>query len=234
MFILGTVCCRAGSKGVIDKNIRHLAGKPLCTYTFELLPHVKMLSDILVSTDSVIIKQIAKEYGIANILHRPEALATDGASKWDVFIHAVEAYEKMHQQEVDYIADMDVTAPLKIADDINGAISMAIANADADVIITAYEAESNPYFNMMEYNSNGFAQLVKPADAAVANRQEAKKVFSLSPAAFVIKKSAVYQYTHWSKANCKLYIIPQERGIDIDTGNEFRYIEYLMSQRRKL
>lgn len=234
MFILGTICCRAGSKGVIDKNIKQLAGSPLYTYTFELLPQIKLLNDVLVSTDSEIIKQVAKDYKIKNILHRPVALATDTASKWDVFIHAVEAYQKMHQQSVDYIADMDVTAPLKIADDINGAISFALANADTDVIITAYEAESNPYFNMMEFNNDGFAQLVKSADITIANRQEAKKVYSLSPAAFVIKKTALYQYSHWSKAKCKLYIIPQERGIDIDTENEFSYIEYLMNQRKKV
>jgi len=227
MFLLGTICCRAGSRGVKNKNIKPLNGKPLVAYTIETALQCSSLNDIVVSADGVFIAEVALGYGIEFIIDRPAELATDQASKWPVFIHTLETYEKTKQVTVDYIVDMDATAPLKTKEDIEGAIQTALENADADVIITAYEAESNPYFNMMEIDGNGNAQMVKPADRSLANRQDAPAVYSLSPSAFVIKREALYKYKHWSEAICKLYIMPRERAVDIDTEMDFRFVEFL-------
>jgi len=232
MFFLGTICCRAGSKGVKNKNIRPLCGKPLAMYTFETALSCTSLNDLIVSTDSTFIVELATAYGVEFIIDRPTELATDAASKWQVFIHAIETYEKMKGVKVDYIIDMDVTAPLKIKEDIEGAIQTALQHSDADVIITAYEAESNPYFNMMETDNSGIAKMVKQADHLLANRQEAPYVYSLSPSAFVIKKEALYRYNHWSEAVCKLYTMPRERAVDIDTEMDFRFVEFLMERAR--
>jgi len=158
---------------------------------------------------------------------RPAWLATDEASKWDVFIHAVENYERLTGQTVELLADMDATAPLKTKEDIEGAIQLAIDNEDADVVITAYEPKSNPYYNMMEIDEHNFARLVKPPADAIAYRQGAPAVYSLSPSAFVMRERALYAYPHWSKARCKLYLMPRERAIDIDTENDLQYVEYL-------
>jgi CMP-N,N'-diacetyllegionaminic acid synthase len=228
MFLLGTICCRAGSKGVKNKNIKLLYGKPLVAYTFETALSCTLPDDIIVSTDSEAVAKIAGQFGIKFIINRPPELATDDASKWHVFIHAVEFYEKAKQVTVDYIIDMDATAPLKTKHDIEGAIQTALRNTNADVIITAYEAESNPYFNMMEIDKEGFANMIKKSDQPLASRQHAPLVYSLSPSAFVIKKEALYKYNHWSEAKSKLFIMPRERAVDIDTEMDFRFVEFLM------
>src|SRR6266487_6042530 len=105
MFLLGTICCRAGSKGVRNKNIKLLNGKPLVAYTFETALACTLTDDIIVSTDSEAVAEIAGKYGVEFIINRPAELATDEASKWPVFIHAVETYEKAKQARVDYIID---------------------------------------------------------------------------------------------------------------------------------
>src|SRR5438477_432480 len=126
MFLLGTVCCRAGSKGVKNKNIKLLCGKPLVAYTLETALLCILTDDIIVSTDSETVAEIARQYGVKFIINRPPELATDEASKWPVFIHVLETYEKTKQVRVDYIIDMDATAPLKTKDDIEGAIQTAL------------------------------------------------------------------------------------------------------------
>ena len=136
---------------------------------------------------------------------RPDDLASDTASKWPVFIHALEAYEKLHSVIVDYLVDLDVTVPLKTWEDIDGAILLAMNNPSVDVVITGYEPERNPYFNMMEINEKGYAEIVKKSDRPIVRRQDAPTVYSLTPAAYVVKKSALYQYEHWSKAVCKIH-----------------------------
>src|SRR5215216_5729007 len=147
--ILATICCRGGSKGVPGKNIKNLKGKPLIAYTIEAAKASTLINDLIISTDDVTIADIAKKYGASVPFMRPADLASDIASKWPVFIHAVEEYEKLTGNIVDYLVDLDVTVPLKTSEDIDGAIQMALADTGTDVVITGYEPERNPYFNMM-------------------------------------------------------------------------------------
>jgi CMP-N,N'-diacetyllegionaminic acid synthase len=229
--ILGTICCRGGSKGVLGKNTRLLNGVPLITHTINAAQQSKFLNDLIVSSDSQEILNIAKSNEVAITFVRPDDLSTDTASKWPVFIHAVENYEKLTGKTVSYIVDMDVTVPLKTTQDIDNAIVLAMQSPEIDVVITGYEPERNPYFNMMEINDSGYAEMVKKTPSPIVRRQDAPKVFSLTPAAYVIKKEALYQYQHWSEAKCMISEMPRERAIDIDTELDFKLIEFLLNEK---
>ncbi len=226
--ILATICCRGGSKGVPEKNIKLLKGKPLIAYTIEVAKKSLLINDVIISTDSQAIADVALKYGAKVPFMRPEDLASDTASKWPVFIHAVEAYEQLTGKIVEYMVDLDVTVPLKSVEDIDGAIQMALNDAAADVVITGYDPERNPYFNMVEIGENGYAEIVKKGARPIVRRQDAPVVYSLTPAAYVVKKSALYEYEHWSRAKCRIYGIPRERAIDIDTEMDFKIVEFLM------
>ena len=230
--ILAIICCRKGSKGVAGKNIRPLHGKPLIVYTIDVAKKCSLINDILISTDSEEIAAIGKLSGINVPFIRPANLATDTSSKWPVFIHALEEYEKQTGKSVEYLVDLDVTVPLKTVEDIEGAIKKALNNPAADVIITGYEPERNPYFNMMQVSGNGFAEMVKKSDKTIVRRQDAPEVYSLTPAAYVIKKSALYNFEHWSKAKCMVHPIPRERAVDIDTEIDFKIVEFLMDYKK--
>ena len=177
------------------------------------------------------IANIAKQFGANVPFMRPDNLATDTSSKWPVFIHALETYEKLNNITVDYLVDMDVTVPLKTAADIDGAIQLALNDKNVDVVITGYEPERNPYFNMMEINADGYAEIVKKGVKPIVRRQDAPAVYSLTPAAYVVKKSALYEFEHWSKATCKIYPMPRERAVDIDTDIDFKIVEFLMNNK---
>lgn len=228
--ILGTICCRGGSKGVPGKNIRPLHGKPLITFTIETAQGSALIDDLIISTDSREIADIAMDAGAKVPFMRPAELASDTANKWDVFRHAVEEYERENAVRVDYLVDMDVTVPLKTAEDIEGAINMALADNQAEVVITGYEPERNPYFNMMEIMPDGFAEIVKKSEKPIVRRQDAPEIYSLTPAAYVVKRSALYDYEHWSNARCKIHPIPRMRAIDIDTDFDFKLVEFLMNE----
>jgi CMP-N,N'-diacetyllegionaminic acid synthase len=227
--ILGTICCRAGSKGVIGKNWRPLNGVPLITYTIETAKKSQFLDDLILSTDDPLLIDIAKQNEVSVPFIRPNELATSKASKWPVFIHAVENYEKLNYKTVSFLVDMDVTVPLKTAQDIDNAIQLLLDSPHIDVVITGYEPERNPYFNMMEINKEGIAEIVKKTEQPIVRRQDAPKVFSLTPAAFVVRKEALYKYEHWSQAKCLISEMPRERAIDIDTEFDFKLIEFIMN-----
>lgn len=228
--ILATICCRGGSKGVPGKNIKLLNGKPLIAYTIDSAKQSKYINELIISTDDQAIADIARSYGATVPFLRPADLASDTASKWPVFIHAVETYEQLTGNTVDYLVDLDVTVPLKTYQDIDGAIQMALQDPLTDVVITGYEPERNPYFNMMEIGEDGFASIVKKGTKPIVRRQDAPKVYSLTPAAYVVKKSALYAFEHWSNAKCKIYEMPRERAVDIDTEIDFKIVEFLIGQ----
>ena len=227
--ILASICVRAGSKGVPLKNIKNLNGKPLLYYTIDCAKNATLINDIVVSSDSDIMLDIAKDFGVSTTIKRPDDLASDSASKWDVFIHLVEEYEKTTGKIIDFLVDLDVTVPLRLSEHIDGAIQMMLQN-EADVVITGYESERNPYFNMMEVLDGKYATIVKKSNKPIVCRQDAPLVYSLTPAVYVIKKEALYKYKHWSDAKCMIYEIPRKNAIDIDTEFDFELVEYLMNK----
>jgi len=186
--ILASICCRGGSKGVPGKNIRLLKGKPLIAYTIEVANSTPSIDDLIISTDDEAIAEVAKQYGAKVPFMRPAELASDTASKWPVFIHAVEMYEKLTGKTVDYLVDLDVTVPLKSGIDIDGAIKMALADETVDVVITGYEPERNPYFNMVEIGNDGFAEIVKKGRSRLLEDRMLRKFTALHPLPTLLKK----------------------------------------------
>ncbi|MBL0012841.1 MAG: acylneuraminate cytidylyltransferase family protein [Flavobacterium sp.] len=230
--ILGSICIRGGSKGVPKKNIKMLNGHPLLHYTIDCAKHSSLLDDLVISSDDDAMLAIAQQLGAEKIIKRPDYLASDTASKWDVFIHLVEEYEASTGKTVDYLVDLDVTVPLRKPEHIEGAIQMMLDN-DTDVVITGYEPERNPYFNMMELTDGKYATMVKKSEKPIVRRQDAPAVFSLTPAVYVVKKEALYQFKHWSEARCMIYEIPRQNAVDIDTEFDFKLVEFLMQNTNK-
>lgn len=229
--ILGSICCRGGSQGVPGKNIRPLAGKPLLVHTIEAARGSRLLEDLLVSTDSERIAEVARGAGVVVPFLRPAHLATAEASKWDVFRHLLEHYEGEHGCRVELLVDMDVTVPLKTSVDIDGAILLALERPALEVVITGYEPERNPYFNMMEIGPDGTAAIVKRSEKPIVRRQDAPVVYSLTPAAYVVRRAALYEHEHWSRARCGIHPMPRERAVDIDSELDFRIVEALLEMK---
>jgi CMP-N,N'-diacetyllegionaminic acid synthase len=226
MFILGTICARLGSKGIPHKNTKLLGGKPLITYTIECAQKTRAFDELVVSTDDPEILAIAREREIP-VLPRPAVLATDTASKWDVFRHIAGKFEP------DILVDLDIGCPFRDPLDITDCIQLLKAN-DADTVMTAYEAERNPYFNMVELAllDNNRAYVVEyQEDNIITRRQDAPEVFSLSPSVIAFRAEALQKYCHWSQSRMMIHVIPRTRALDIDTPDDFEYAEWLMSRK---
>src|SRR3990167_8937178 len=118
MMILCTICARGGSKGVPNKNIRELSGKPLIAHTIEQALSTKFIDRVVVSTDAEKIANIASQYGAEVPFLRPQSLATDDAPKLPVVKHAVKFYIENLKFTPDYVIDLDPTSPLRTLEDI--------------------------------------------------------------------------------------------------------------------
>jgi len=136
---------RGGSKGVPNKNIRYMHGKPLMAYTIIQALESKIFEHVVVSTDSEEIAEMAKYYGAEKCFLRPPELATDKISKLPVIRHVFLESEKYYKQRFDVLFDLDVTSPLRNVEDIILAFRQ-FTKEDAENLITACPSRRNPYF----------------------------------------------------------------------------------------
>ena len=228
MRTIATICARGGSQGVPGKNIRELCGKPLIVHTIEQALRCAALDAVYVSTDSEAIADVARRAGAAVPYLRPAELATASAPKIPVIEHLV-AHLEMEGERIDRIVDLDPTSPLRDLADIDACV--ALLDGDSDVVITAYESDKNPYFNMVERRADGTVGLVKPPASEIAGRQSAPKVYSMNASIYVWHRSTLAKGL-WN-GRTRLYVMPRERSVDIDSEIDFKLVELLMNEKTK-
>lgn len=228
--IVAAICARGGSKGVPRKNLRPLCGKPLIAHAIEQAQNSRIFDRIVASTDDPEMADAARQFGAEVPFLRPRELALDDTNKWLVFRHLVTELEAESGGTLGIIADLDTGAALRTPEDIRACVQALLAS-DADVCVTAYEADHNPYYNMVQVEASGLARVCMPPATPIANRQQAPPVYNLSPSIFAIRRDALWRHEHWSQCRMKLCVIPRERAVDIDTEFDLRLVEFLMSSR---
>ena len=140
--ILGLTLARGGSKGVKDKNIKLLKGKPLIYYTIKEALKSKFISRYLVSTDSVKIQSIVNKYGVETPFLRPKRLSLSTSTSASAIEHAIKWVEKEEGEKYDYIVELMCTNPLKNHIDIDQSISKII-KTKADSVIAMHKLEDH-------------------------------------------------------------------------------------------
>ncbi len=231
--VLGAVCVRGGSKGVPRKSVRLLEGRPLLAWAVESARAARSIERVVVSTDDAEMAEIGRRAGAEVPFLRPAELARDDSSKWDVFRHLVRTLEERDGYRADVLVDLDAGAPLRAPGDIDATVALHVQSG-AEVTSTAYEPERNPYFNMVEAGSDGWARVVNRQATPIVNRQQAPVVYSLSPAAFTVRVEALWRYDHWSQAErFNVHVIPRERAMDVDTELDLELVELLLLRRRR-
>jgi CMP-N,N'-diacetyllegionaminic acid synthase len=225
MRTIATICARGGSVGVPRKNIRPLAGRPLIAHTIAQALAAPGIDAVYVSTDDSEIAEVARQYGATVPFLRPAALATSQAAKVPVIQHLCE-WVAGHDGEFDRIIDLDPTSPLRTVDDIQACLSLL--DADTSAVITTFESEKNPYFNMVEVKADGQIGLVCKGPEGIVARQLAPHVYSMNASIYVWHRHTLTNGL-WN-GRLKMHVMPRERSIDIDSPLDFKIVEMLLAE----
>lgn len=228
--VLCTICARGGSKGVKNKNIKLLHGKPLIAYTIEQAIESGLFKHIVISTDSDLIASVGKEYGAEVFFKRSPEMASDTAGKLDVIKDAFIRSEAHYQKPFDYLIDLDATAPLRNVQDIINSYHQFLKDKN-DNLITAMPSRRSPYFNLVEVDSKGKITLSKTLNTGIVRRQDAPKSYDMNASIYIWKRNIILNEKSLFLDNTGLYVMPEERSIDIDTEVDFKFVEFLMGKR---
>lgn len=232
---LVTICARGGSKGIPGKNIKLINGKPLIYYSLAVAEELskKYDLDIFLSTDSQEIKDVVKAstFSQVNIEYvRPDFLANDTAGKLDAIIDVYQFAEKENNINYDFVIDLDVTSPLRTAEDLAASIELLFNNDEALNLFSVSPANRNPYFNMVEEKDNGFYELCK--EGQFLTRQSAPRVFDLNASFYVFKK-AFFAENHKTVITDKslVYEVPH-LCFDLDHNIDFEFMSFLLENKK--
>jgi len=235
MKILITICARGGSKGIPKKNIRQLNNIPLIGYSINTSQKFKLLypeSDIVLSTDSLEIREVASQLGLLTDYIRPESLATDKAGKMGVIKDVLKYQETLLNKKYDYVLDLDVTSPLRTTQDLDEALKIINDDKKALTLFSVSPAHRNPYFNMVEKKKNGYYGLIKNFDSSFLTRQSAPEVYDMNASFYFYKKSFFERdsnscITEYSK----IYEVPHT-CFDLDNPIDFDFMEFLLKNNK--
>lgn len=234
MKVLCTICARGGSQGVKNKNIISLCGKPLIAHTILQAKKSGLFDAIAVSSDSKKILDVAKKWGADYVINRPADLASSTAAKIPAIQHAVRQIEELSNIKFDILVDLDATAPLRSVDDIRYSFEFFTKNKTAMNLITACPARKSPYFNMVEADQDGFAILSKIPEKTVVRRQDAPTCYDMNASIYIWKREALFCNSPVVSDRTLLYVMPEERSVDIDTPLDLIYVRLLAKKRDDL
>lgn len=225
-----TILARGGSTGLKSKNTRMLCGIPLIHYTINHALDSLLFDKVAVSSDSDEILSIASEIKGVELVKRPREFADNVISKRPGIKHAVEKLEQQYNFIFDNIFDLDPTSPLRDVDDIQNAFKQFIKD-DNDNLISAMPARRSPSFNMVKFDENNEVRLVIVPDTPISCRQNAPVCYDMNASIYIWKRDVFFEYDSLFLEKTGLYLMPEERSIDIDNAIDFQFVEFVMTKK---
>lgn len=226
--MIALIPARGGSKGLPGKNIKDLLGKPMIAYTIIEALKAKYVSDVIISTDDQEIYDIAIKYGARGHFLRPTTLSEDNSLAIDNYRYTVNRLNSEFKYNIEEFIVLQPTSPLRIADDIDEAIEL-FRRKDADSVVS-YVVEDHPLSWHKYIDEEG--KFIDIFENNLKNRQDNRISYYPNGAIFIFKYSLIKDRKYYNE-NSFAYIMPKERSIDVDTLDDFNYIEFLMSTKYK-
>ncbi len=220
MKILAVIPARGGSKSIKNKNLVNFNGKPLIYWTIQAAKKSKLISEIVVSTDSKAIQKFSEKVGVKVDQLRPKSLSQDNSLTIDVIQFELKKLNKKNFFP-DYIVTLQPTSPLRNEYHIDKAIRMICRDKNADSLVSCIKLPHN--YNpesLMEKSKNYLIN--SKFHKKIFRRQDKKTYFARNGAAiYITRTSKIRKYIFGGK------IIGFEMdfftSVDIDTLTDLKF-----------
>lgn len=230
MKILFTICGRAGSKGIKNKNLRNFLDYPLSYYTVSVInlfmkKNKQYDSDIVLNTDSEeLISQFQNQLKIPiEVIKRKAELGKDDIPKVAVIQNCHEVIKNRLDKKYDLVVDLDITSPLRTLNDLEKLIQKK-KTSDTDVVFSVTDARRNPYFNMVMKSNGGYQRVINSSFNA---RQEAPEIFDMNASMYAYCPDFLESGKGIFDGVCDVIKMLDTAILDIDHENDFELMEVI-------
>jgi len=211
---LTIIPARAGSKGIIDKNLKKIGNKPMIQFTIEAALSCISQKNIIVSSDSHNIMNLSSDLGLNVPFKRPDELATDTAKTTDVVMHAVEWYKNKYNNIPKNILLLQPTSPFRSSDDIKSAISM-FNQSNKKTLVSAVEPIQHPGDCILKNNDGKYKRL--SIGDNIYGRQEYPEALYIDGGIYIANTDFFIEAKNLIGDDPEVFITNQFNAIDIDT-----------------
>ena len=224
--ILFLVPARANSKGIPNKNLKLLSGKPLILHTIDELKKICPIENIVVSTDSDRIIEVAINAGLNVPFKRISSLAKDDTGQHEVIINAIEELEKLNRN-YEKVVLLQPTSPLRKSKHIIEALE--IFNDDVDMVASVKIAKDNPHFNLFLLQNDLLKRYIEYN--GIKRRQDCPKAYSYNGAIYISTVKKLKNKKLHELDKIRPYIMNEIDSIDIDNNLDWDIAEIILSRK---
>lgn len=218
--ILAVIPARGGSKGIKNKNIINLAGKPLIAYSIEAALLSRYIDSTVVTTDSREIAATAKIFGARVPFLRPEELASDNSKTIDAVVHTVHSLRESGE-EYELLVLLQPTQPLRTAEDIDAALELMEKN-NWDDIVGVCKQEHSPLL-IRELVQDGELKNILDQGSSV-RRQDMKAYYYVNGAIYINRVCDISGSLGFND-NKHPFIMNERHSVDIDETEDLKTAE---------
>lgn len=229
--VVAVIPARGGSKGILEKNIRLICGKPLIAYTIETARAVRhLLYRIIVSTEDEKIATIARQYGAEVPFLRPPELAGDNVPTLPVLQHAVHYVQDNDRVTPDWVLLLQPTAPLRTPEDIQAALALA-QDGDCDSVISVVQVFSSHPVLMKRIENNQLLPYCLEEKEGTRRQDYQPPAYMRNGAIYLTRCNVLMNQSSIWGSVIRPYIMPEERSLSVDTELDLKFAELLMGAR---
>lgn len=225
--VLAIIPARGGSKGICNKNITELAGKPLIAHTIEAALGATLLSHCIVSTDSEEIAAICRKEGAIVPFLRPAELALDDTPTLPVILHALRESSECY----DAVLILQPTSPFRRGEHIDAAITLLQDNKAADSVISVVRV-GDQHPARMKRIEDGL--LVDPPFAEKTEgqrRQDLPELYLRNGAIYLTRTEVLLSMNSFKGAKSLAYVMSDHDSVNIDSPFDLLVAETIAAQR---
>lgn len=229
---IAIIPARSGSKGIKDKNIINVCGKPLIDYTIKAALESECFDTVMVSTDSEQYADISRNCGAEVPFLRSEFTSSDTAGTWDAVREVLQNYKTLGKS-FDCVAVLQPTSPLRSVEDIRGAYEMLLDNKVGNVVTVTETAHPVQWCfplskgnSLADYAASAYNQM---------RRQDLEKHYQENGAIYFVKADRILEPDYnLYQDDCYAYIMPRERSIDIDEKIDLLLVETIIQNKENM
>ena len=230
--MIAIIPARSGSVGLKNKNILKINKKPLIAHSILSALKAKLVSDVIVLTESKKIAKIAQKYGAKVPFFRPKKLATSKSKVMDSYIYCIEKLNKNFNKKILNFVALLPTSPLRTSKDIDNSIKL-FQEKKASSVISVCEQNKPIEWTLVEKKDFKFSPL-KNSKNNILNRDEYKKNIILpNGSIYIFNYKKLKKFRKYYFSDSRYYKMPKSRSVDIDDYLDFMYAEKLMENRIK-
>lgn len=228
--MLAIIPARGNSKGLKNKNILNLNGKPLISYSITEALKSKLISRVIVVTDSIKIAEISKKFGAEVPFIRPQHLAKDNSMIIDTYIYTLEFLKNKNQVYKEFVSLLP-TSPLRTSYDIDESIKL-FKKKKAKTLISITNLDKPVEWNLFLSKKSRIKKYLENV-SAILNRQNYKPLFVPNGSIYIFNYSFLKKTREYYNNRTYGYFMPKSKSVDVDEDIDFKLAEILIKNNLK-